>query len=502
MADSIGSGSFWGKPAHAAIGVAAVVLLLVAAIAGGMLLGGSPAATPGPGNSEIAAVTTPTASPSGPAASAPTASPETTPTAAASSPGGSSPTTSTTAAAGSATAGHTAPPPHDTATPVTDPCAAPDAMTGSATAGFSAAGAAAPIAAPNQAAFAAIASGHFGRAGAFPAGGGYDTATRLAGGKVLLVGGGTFGDRAEIYDPTLDTFKSTGSLVRPRRNPLAALAANGKVLIVGGGPAAGCVDFFIGDVELYDPGTGRFTSLGTPLPGANYNALTRLSDGRILISGGDVLDEDGETSHSSSVIYNSAAVAGHPHGTFTPTAATIPTAFGQTATLLGDGRVLFAGGDAGPGPATSAGLYDPVADTFAVTGPMHVARENATATLLPGNRGILIAGGDDGSSALLTAEVFDPSTGTFELTPSPMKAARAGAAAALLVSGKVLIVDGRPYDSTNADRASAELYDPQTGHFTVTGSLTSARDGPLTATLLANGRVLVMWGGSADLYQP
>ena len=75
------------------------------------------------------------------------------------------------------------------------------------------------------------------------------------------------------------------------------------------------------------------------------------------------------------------------------------------------------------------------------------------------------------------------------------------ATATLLANGKVLIAGG--YDNDFNPVYSAELYDPASGTFSPTGSMSKARD-DATATLLANGKVLIAGGGdvSAELYSP
>lgn len=82
---------------------------------------------------------------------------------------------------------------------------------------------------------------------------------------------------------------------------------------------------------------------------------------------------------------------------------------------------------------------------------------------------------------------------------------RANHSATLLANGKVLVVGG--FNSVNFRLNSAELYDPVTGQWTATGNLNYARYNH-TATLLNNGKVLVVGGtnvsalSSAELYDP
>ena len=66
--------------------------------------------------------------------------------------------------------------------------------------------------------------------------------------------------------------------------------------------------------------------------------------------------------------------------------------------------------------------------------------------------------------------------------------------ATMLPNGKVLVVGG--YNSSGNTIGSAELYDPGTGTWSATGSLAAVRAFH-TATLLASGKVLVAGGADA-----
>lgn len=185
----------------------------------------------------------------------------------------------------------------------------------------------------------------------------------------------------------------------------------------------------------------------------------------------------------------------------------------HSATLLPNGKVLVAGGSDKVRALNSTELYDPATGTFSKTGSLNSARHSPTATLLPDGR-VLITGGlvnhvdspPYSSSSLSSAELYDSTTGTFAATGN-MNSSRSGHTATLLPNGRVLVVGGWNIntDSRNAND-SAELYDPTTGKFTPAGNLNTPRGGH-TATLLPNSRVLVAGGNndegitaSAELY--
>ena len=188
-------------------------------------------------------------------------------------------------------------------------------------------------------------------------------------------------------------------------------------------------------------------------------------------------------------------------GTFTPTGSMIFATTGGNATLLPDGQVLITGGH--------PELYNPTTGTWAVTGQMNIPRAGATATLLPDGQ-VLVAGGTSvtGTIVLSSAELYNPATGTWSVTGS-MHHGRTGCcldagaepSATLLPDGQVLVAGGE--DANFNLLSSAELYNPATGKFTPTGSMTTGRVGQ-SATLLNNGQVLIAGGGgtATELYNP
>lgn len=298
-----------------------------------------------------------------------------------------------------------------------------------------------------------------------------------------------------------NTFAATGPLGVAQSGQTATLLPNGKVLIAAGGTT---------NAELYDPATRRFSATG-PMPVAVTNATaTLLPSGKVLVAGG----LQGSHQVTNAELYDPAT------GTWAATGAMNVARSGQTATLLPDGQVLVAGGgcngsgfgcDSGSfeGTDATAELYNPATATWTKTGTMSAGREFFTATLLSTGK-VLAAGGfnncdDSFCTDLKTAELYDTATGKWSLTGS-MHAAREQHSATLLGNGEVLVAGGLNeggFCCSQGGYSSAELYNPASETWTPAASMATVHAGQ-TATLLHDGSVLIAGGGTAvaELYQP
>jgi hypothetical protein len=200
----------------------------------------------------------------------------------------------------------------------------------------------------------------------------------------------------------------------------------------------------------------------------------------------------------ATVLVVSSAIPALAQGTWTKTGSLNTARNSHSGTLLTNGQVLVAGGrDSAGNIFVSAELYDPSTGKWTATGSMATARQTHTATLLT-NGNVLVAGGIlgiiNGTVACnATAELYNPSTGQWTTTGS-MTVPRCYHSATLLTDGTVLVAGGGTISSPDN---SAEIYDPSKGTWKATGSMNVAR-AVTAATLLPSGQVLISGGNSTS----
>ncbi len=287
-------------------------------------------------------------------------------------------------------------------------------------------------------------------------------------------------------------WKLTGSMHVARYNETATRLANGKVLVAGGeyiNDGGGYTA--LASAEVYDPGTGQWSQTGSMSVARVYHLATLLSNGQVLVAGGQ--DSNGNAL-ASAELYNPGT------GKWSKTSSMMWDCFDFSMTRLSNGQVLVAGGEGVHGTIAQAELYHPGTGLWSATGSMNAYRMGQTATLLS-NGQVLIAGGKSDyptHNLYASAELYNPSTGVWSMTGS-MHAARVFHQAVLLNTGQVLVAGGA---------SQVERYNPGNGTWSLTGSLNLDRS-EFSMTRLSNGQVLVAGGetvhgttSDAELYTP
>ena len=315
---------------------------------------------------------------------------------------------------------------------------------------------------------------------------------------MLVAGGynGSFLRTAVIYDPQSGGWSSTGSLTSVRSDHTATLLPDGAVLITGGVGYNGNYSS-VAYAELYEPSEGTWVRAGDLNTDRLYHSAVLLNDGSVLVLGGE---------QCCTINLTSTELYKPSRGPWYFTGSLNVDRSGHTATLLNDGRVLAAGGvrrqdEWNNTYLSSSELYDPLAGSWTLTGQMSGARYGHTATLLLNGKVLVVGGGRNVSgnwTQLDTAELYDPQLGTWSSTGS-MAAPHGYHTATRLLDGRVLVVQG----------GDAEQYDPGTGLWSSAGALITPRLRH-SAVLLDDGRVLVMGGidtnytyfSSCEIYDP
>jgi Kelch motif len=278
---------------------------------------------------------------------------------------------------------------------------------------------------------------------------------------------------------TAGTIITTGQMTVARFDHAAVLLPTGRVLIVGGLARNGIAQ---PSAELFDPTTGRFTATGKPLAQHGWGVTaTLLGDGKVLVAGGGSFGCDSPCSTASAELYDPAT------GTFALTGKmTVPRAEARTV-LLRTGDVLLVGGTpvTETNPVLSAELYHPSTGTFTLLGATHLT-DATQITLLNDGRALVVSS--------TGTDYYDPSTQRFTSTGT-MTVPRGKFGGALLPDGRVLVAGGQIGGAWGPRVASTQIYDPQAARFHPGPDLNENRFKLSKAVVSLNdGRVLIAGG--------
>jgi hypothetical protein len=136
------------------------------------------------------------------------------------------------------------------------------------------------------------------------------------------------------------------------------------------------------------------------------------------------------------------------------------------------------------------------ASVWGAVGALHSLRGEAAVAVLPDGRVLAAGGWDYAQGSVASAELYDPATGQWSLT-APMSTPRRFAAAVPLADGRVLVVGGEGQNGSST-LASAEVFDPATSTWQSVPSMQHERATP-AAVRLQDGRVLVVGGGAGGV---
>ncbi len=279
---------------------------------------------------------------------------------------------------------------------------------------------------------------------------------RLENGNVLAIGG--YGTRScEVYDAVAKMWTITDSLIYERSwGEAVILLENGNVLIAGGFYQRVGFSEYLSSCEIYNVTTSKWTVADSLKIAREYPTVTKLFDGRVLLTGGFSGVQGGELSDCE--IYDPKT------DKWTEVAPLNIARYEHSATLLPDGRVLVTGGQNYTDPQSpwldSCELYDPLQDKWTIVNSLLVPHTLHNPILL--NNGLLLIAG--GAMNPEVWELYDPHNfSNVHIGNYPDKQAKP--LINLLPNGKVLSAGGLTSTDTSGHLILSStnvcyLYDP------------------------------------------
>ena len=295
---------------------------------------------------------------------------------------------------------------------------------------------------------------------------------------------------AWIWDPDADTF---GRVPERTTNFFCAghaLLPDGQLLVAGGHLD---VDVGTPGITLFDPATRAWTAgVDTMNAGRWYPTVTVLDDGEALILGGSIKPGD----------YNDLPQVWTRGGTLRDLpGARRPVSNYPWTFLAPNGEIFHAGYN-----GVTSYLSTDASGAWTTVRTREVLDRNYGSAVLYDVGRVLAVGGGDPPTA--TAEVIDLTEDSprWRLTES-MSRPRRQLNATLVADGKVLVTGGTSsagHSDSTGSVLEAEIWDPETGTWTIAARQSGKRLYHSAAVLLPDGRVLSGGGSAAEaeIYSP
>jgi hypothetical protein len=307
----------------------------------------------------------------------------------------------------------------------------------------------------------------------------YALSVPLRAGRVLVIGGSSTPQTAEVYRVASQRWVRTGALVASSDEACAVRLADGRVLVAGG-ISMSRRPHALASAQLYDPKTRTWSATSSMNVARERPACVRLLDGRVLVAGGWRRPE--ATAQRSAELFDPST------GRWALTDPLLVRHGPASAVLLRGGDVLLAGGFGDQAdPQSDAERYVVSTGTWRSAGNLSEPRF-APMFVLPGGRVIAIGGW--GTRASARVDLYRPTRNDWvrgQPLPGPRADARLSASA-----GLPLVLGG--YDR-NRVRASVFQYQRDGGW--VSRAALPRRIGGFTAVLLPDGRTLIAGGQTA-----
>jgi Concanavalin A-like lectin/glucanases superfamily/Domain of unknown function (DUF1929)/Bacterial Ig domain/Kelch motif len=281
---------------------------------------------------------------------------------------------------------------------------------------------------------------------------------QLADGRILVVGGydsATLGAKdANIFDPVTQSWTQLPNMAYRRWYPTATTLPDGRVLVTSG--AQTCLTCLADVPEIFDPATGRFTTLPSArLAVPYYPFMFVLPDGKVIDAGAN--EDPAATSKLDMTT-----------GTWTTVDPIVRD--GHSAAMYRLGKILKSGTAADSGTPGNAAATAYVLDTtqpspaWRQVASMAYPRAFHNTTLLPDGSVLVTGGGTaldgyDTTKAALRAELWSPTTETWQ-TLSAASIPRLYHSTALLLPDARVLTAGSGNDGPAVNQTQAEIFSP------------------------------------------